>query len=43
MRGPMLATIHKLHDYLNLIRAALEAGTFGTAVKQFHADRARAA
>jgi queuine tRNA-ribosyltransferase len=44
MLGPMLATIHNLHYYLNLmreVREALEAGTFGAFVKQFHAERAR--
>jgi queuine tRNA-ribosyltransferase len=44
MLGPMLATIHNLHYYLNLmqeVRNALDAGTFGAFVKQFQADRAR--
>jgi queuine tRNA-ribosyltransferase len=44
MLGPMLATVHNLHYYLNLmreVRQALEAGTFGPFVVQFHADRAR--
>ncbi len=44
MLGPMLATVHNLHYYLNLmreVRAALDAGSFGTFVQQFHADRAR--
>jgi queuine tRNA-ribosyltransferase len=44
MLGPMLATIHNLHYYLNLmreVREALDAGSFGAYVKQFHADRAR--
>jgi queuine tRNA-ribosyltransferase len=44
MLGPMLASIHNLHHYLNLmaeVRAALEAGTFSAFVAQFHADRAR--
>lgn len=44
MLAPMLASIHNLHYYLNLmreIRAALQAGTFGAYVRQFHADRAR--
>ncbi len=44
MLGPMLATVHNLHYYLNLmreVRAALDAGTFGAFVAQFHADRAR--
>jgi queuine tRNA-ribosyltransferase len=44
MLGPMLASIHNLHYYLNLmreVREALDAGTFGAYVAQFHADRAR--
>ncbi|HEY8710711.1 MAG TPA: tRNA guanosine(34) transglycosylase Tgt, partial [Burkholderiaceae bacterium] len=44
MLGPMLATIHNLHYYLNLmreIRAALEAGRFAAFVQQFKQDRAR--
>ncbi len=44
MLAPMLATIHNLHYYLNLmgeIRAALDAGTFGAFVRQFRQDRAR--
>ena len=44
MLGPMLASIHNLHYYLNLmqeIRGALDAGRFGAYVAQFHADRAR--
>ncbi len=44
MLGPMLATIHNLHYYLNLmkeVRAALDAGTFAEFRKQFAADRAR--
>jgi queuine tRNA-ribosyltransferase len=44
MLGPMLASIHNLHYYLNLmqeIRDALDAGHFGAFVAQFHADRAR--
>ena len=44
MLGPMLASIHNLHYYLNLmqeIRDALDAGRFGAYVAQFHADRAR--
>ena len=44
MLGPMLATVHNLHYYLNLmreVRAALDAGSFGTFVQQFHTDRAR--
>ncbi len=44
MLGPMLTTVHNLHYYLNLmreVRAALDAGTFGAFVAQFHAERAR--
>ncbi len=44
MLGPMLASIHNLHYYLNLmqeVRDALDAGRFGAFVQQFHADRAR--
>ena len=44
MLGPMLASIHNLHYYLNLmreVREALDAGKFGEFVTQFHADRAR--
>jgi len=44
MLGPMLASIHNLHYFLNLmreVREALDAGQFGAFVKQFHADRAR--
>jgi queuine tRNA-ribosyltransferase len=44
MLGPMLASIHNLHYYLNLmqeIRGALDAGRFGVFVAQFHVDRAR--
>ena len=44
MLGPMLASIHNLHYYLNLmqeVRDALDAGRFAEFVKQFHADRAR--
>ena len=44
MLGPMLATVHNLHYYLNLmreVRAALDAGTFGAFVSQFHVERAR--
>jgi queuine tRNA-ribosyltransferase len=44
MLGPMLASIHNLHYYLNLmaeIRAALQAGHFGEFVRQFERDRAR--
>ena len=44
MLGPMLATVHNLHYYLNLMaemRAALDAGAFGEFVRRFHEDRAR--
>jgi queuine tRNA-ribosyltransferase len=44
MLGPMLATIHNLHYYLNLmreVRAALEAGTFADYARTFRQDRAR--
>lgn len=42
MLGPMLATIHNLHYYLNLmqeVRDALDAGQFGEFAKQFASDR----
>jgi queuine tRNA-ribosyltransferase len=44
MLGPMLASIHNLHYYLNLmreIREALEAGRFGAFRTQFRSARAR--
>ena len=44
MLGPMLASLHNLHHYLNLMREAreaLEAGRFGAWKAQFAADRAR--
>jgi len=44
MLAPMLATIHNLHYYLNLmreIRKALEAGQFGEFRARFASDRAR--
>jgi queuine tRNA-ribosyltransferase len=44
MLAPMLASIHNLHYYLNLmqeIRDALDAGRFGAFVHQFRQDRAR--
>ena len=44
MLGPMLASIHNLHYYLNLmreVRAALDDGQFGAFVAKFKADRAR--
>jgi queuine tRNA-ribosyltransferase len=44
MLGPMLATIHNLHYYLNLmreVREALDAGTFAAFATRFRQDRAR--
>ena len=44
MLGPMLATIHHLHYYVNLmreVRDALDAGRFEALREQFKADRAR--
>ncbi|KAF1046748.1 tRNA guanosine(34) transglycosylase Tgt [Xylophilus sp.] len=44
MLGPMLASVHNLAYYLNLmreIRAALDAGRFAAFRAQFKADRAR--
>jgi queuine tRNA-ribosyltransferase len=44
MLGPMLATIHNLHHYLNLmreVRDALDEGRFEAWRSQFQADRAR--
>jgi len=44
MLGPMLATIHNLHFYLNLmreVRAALDAGSFAAFRVQFKAERSR--
>jgi queuine tRNA-ribosyltransferase len=44
MLAPMLASIHNLHYYLNLmreVREELEAGTFAAFVRQFREDRAR--
>jgi queuine tRNA-ribosyltransferase len=44
MLAPMLATIHNLHYYLQLmreLRAALDAGRFEAWRRQFHADRQR--
>jgi len=44
MLGPMLATIHNLHYYLNLmreVRAALDEGRFEAWRAQFTADRTR--
>ncbi len=44
MLGAMLASIHNLHYYLNLmreVREALEGGRFAAFAQQFGADRAR--
>jgi queuine tRNA-ribosyltransferase len=44
MLSPMLASIHNLHYYLNLmreVRAALDNGSFGALRARFKADRAR--
>src|SRR3954467_6038362 len=44
MLGPMLASVHNLHYYVNLmreIRAAIEAGTFVHYTSAFSADRRR--
>ena len=44
MLGPMLASIHNLHYYLNLmreVREAIEAARFAAFAAQFKADRAR--
>jgi queuine tRNA-ribosyltransferase len=44
MLAPMLASIHNLHYYLNLmreIREALDAGGFAAFVQQFRRDRTR--
>ncbi|WP_296448479.1 tRNA guanosine(34) transglycosylase Tgt [Rhodoferax sp. UBA5149] len=44
MLGPMLASIHNLHYFLNLmreVRAALDAGSFGAFRQQFKSDRTR--
>jgi queuine tRNA-ribosyltransferase len=44
MAGPMLASLHNLHYYLNLMRemrAAIEAGAFGAFRARFAEDRAR--
>lgn len=44
MLGPMLATVHNLHYYLNLmreVRESLDAGRFGAFAQQFRADRQR--
>ena len=42
MLGPMLATVHNLHYYLNLmqeLRGALDIGKFAAFVQKFKADR----
>jgi queuine tRNA-ribosyltransferase len=44
MLGPMLASLHNLHYYLNLMRearAAIEAASFDDFAQRFAADRAR--
>jgi queuine tRNA-ribosyltransferase len=44
MLGAMLASIHNLHYYLNLmreLRSAIETGTLAAYTAQFHADRGR--
>ena len=44
MLAPMLASIHNLHYYVNLmreVREALDEGRFAAFERQFHADRAR--
>ena len=44
MLGPMLASIHNLHYYLNLmreVREALDLGLYSAFVEQFKADRLR--
>jgi queuine tRNA-ribosyltransferase len=44
MLGPMLASVHNLHYYVNLmqeVREALDEGRFETFRTQFRADRAR--
>jgi queuine tRNA-ribosyltransferase len=44
MLGPMLASIHNLHYYVNLmreVREALDAGAFAAFAKRFREDRAR--
>jgi queuine tRNA-ribosyltransferase len=43
MLGPMLATVHNLHYYLNLmqeVRDALDAGNFAGMAARFKGDRA---
>ena len=44
MLAPMLASIHNLHYYVNLmreIRAAIEAGDYAGFARRFAEDRAR--
>ncbi|WP_423459633.1 tRNA guanosine(34) transglycosylase Tgt [Ottowia sp. VDI28] len=44
MLAPMLATVHNLHYYLQLmqeVRAALDAGALSEFVARFHSERAR--
>ncbi|MBP6778216.1 MAG: tRNA-guanine transglycosylase, partial [Piscinibacter sp.] len=44
MLGPMLASIHNLHYYVNLmreVRGALDEGRFEAFRRQFRADRER--
>jgi queuine tRNA-ribosyltransferase len=44
MLAPMLATVHNLHYYLQLmseVRAALDAGRLADFAQRFAADRAR--
>lgn len=44
MLGPMLASIHNLHYYVNLmreVREALDAGTFAAFAQRFERDRSR--
>ena len=44
MLGPMLASVHNLHYYVNLmreVREALDSGSFEVFARQFRADRAR--
>jgi queuine tRNA-ribosyltransferase len=44
MLGPMLASIHNLHFYVNLmadVRRALDEGRFEALRAQFRSDRAR--
>ncbi|MDQ6679885.1 MAG: tRNA guanosine(34) transglycosylase Tgt [Pseudomonadota bacterium] len=44
MLAPMLASVHNLHFYVNLmreVRTAIDTGGFGSFAKQFKEDRAR--